>query len=388
MRIPIVFVINSIGYGGAERVLRILLDAAGAERDRYDIHLVLLDDQAEVREMPDFVVKHVLDGRGSLVRSLWQLYRLLRRLRPALIVSFLVRANVSSAIVGRLLATPVIVCERMHLSSHLEGRYRGVQLLAARLMPRLAYRFATIVLGVSTGVTEDLVRHFDVNPHRARTIFNPYDIDAIGRAAQDSPEMELPARFIVAVGRIEPSKNLHQLVEALAASGLPHTLVILGEGSQRGAIARAAAEAGVADRLILPGYVANPFPIIARAEYYASSSRNEGFPNALVEALALGKAVVATDCASGPAEILAGVAKLDRPGVTEAEYGILVEEGSVEVLAEALARMADPNVRRNYEALARRRAECFGLREVAAEYWALFDEAVAGGDGKVRRRSA
>ena len=387
MRIPIAFVINSIGYGGAERVLRILLDAAGAARDRYDIHLILLDDQAEVREMPDFAVKHVLDGRGSLVCSLWQLHRELRRLKPALIVSFLVRANVASAIVGRLLSTRVVICERMHLSSHLEGRYRGLRLRAARLMPRLAYRFATIALGVSTGVTEDLVRNFGVKPDRARTIFNPYDIEAIGRAAQDVPAMELPARFIVAVGRIEPSKNFGQLVEAFAASGLPHTLVILGEGSQRGAIARAAAEAGVADRVMLPGFAANPFPIVARADYYVSSSRNEGFPNALVEALALGKAVVASDCASGPAEILAGVAKLDRPGVTEAEYGILVEEGSVAALREALVRMADPQVRRSYEARARCRAGCFGLREVAGEYWTLFDDVAKGGDGNGRRSS-
>jgi glycosyltransferase involved in cell wall biosynthesis len=380
VRKRIVFVINSIGFGGAERALVNLLDAAGARRDQYDVHLVLLDDDPEMRETPAWPTKHVLDSRGSLLRTLRLLTPLLVRLRPALVVSFLVRANVATALAARWIGFPAIVCERMHLSSHLAGRYRGAVLWATRLAPRMAYRSARAVLGVSTGVTEDLVRNFGVSPDRAQTIFNPYDLEAIRRDAVQPPEIALPDRFIVAVGRLEPSKNFGQLIEAFIEARLPMSLVILGEGSERSALEAAVAKAGAQERILLPGYVRNPFAIVARAEFFAASSRNEGFPNAMVEAMVLGKPVVATDCPSGPAEILAGVVSLDSAVPVDAAYGVLVPEGSVAALAEGLTRMADPARARLYAGRAAERASAFDRGVVAERYWALFDAVAASSD--------
>ncbi|MEO7240637.1 MAG: glycosyltransferase [Sphingomicrobium sp.] len=373
MKKKIVFVINSLGYGGAERVLGNLLNAAGERRERVDLHLVLLDRVPRVRAMPDFVVEHVLDGRGSLGRSMIQLHRLLLHLEPDLVVSFLVRANVASALAGRKLRCPIIVGERMHLSSHLAGRYRGLKLRLTRLLPRLAYRSASVVLGVSTGVTQDLVDKFAVPAARARTIFNPYDFTAIREAGAHPPEVELPRQFIVGVGRLERAKNFDLLIRAFAKARLPHSLVILGEGTERASLQRTVDELGIAHRVILPGYVMNPFAIVARADFYVSSSRNEGFPNAMVEAMALGIPVVATDCRSGPAEVLAGIAKLDCAGMTEVDHGILVAEDSEAAFTQALERMAEPGTRAHYSAQARERAAEFSIDRIAAEYWDLFE---------------
>jgi glycosyltransferase involved in cell wall biosynthesis len=377
MRKTIAFVINSIGYGGAERVLHNILASIGDRREHYDVHLILLDDLPEARTMPAGITKHVLDSRGSLPRSIWLLFRCLARLRPALLVSFLVRANVASALSARMLGLPLIACERMHLSSHLAGRYRGAKLLATRWMPRLAYGGARIVLGVSTGVTEDLVEHFAVDPKRARTIYNPYDIETIRREAARTPEIALPDRFIVAAGRLERAKNFEQLIEAFLRANLPTSLVILGEGPERCALERLVASRQAGDRVFLPGYAANPFAIVARAEFYVSSSLNEGFPNAMVEAMVLGKPVVASDCHSGPAEILTGVVTLNCKEPVEAEYGILVPEGSVSALTKAMIRMTEPELRRHYAGQAAKRASDFDFATVTEQYWSLFESVAA-----------
>jgi glycosyltransferase involved in cell wall biosynthesis len=381
----IAFVINSIGSGGAERVLQLLLEARPARLAATDIHLILLDNEPERRAMPSFVVKHVLDGRGRMLRSFRLLYRELSRVQPDLIVSFLVRSNVTAVLSGHRLGIPVVVCERMHLSSHLQGRYKGMRRLAARLVPRFAYRFATTVLGVSTGVSEDLVQRFGVDRGRVRTIFNPFDVSAIQEAASKEPELLLPSRFVVAVGRLEPSKDFDLLLRAFAAAALPHHLVILGEGSQLSALERKAADLGIAEKTVFAGYVSNPFPIVARSEFYVSSSRNEGFPNAMVEAMALGKAVVASDCRSGPAEILGAPLRAEEKGVIEAEHGILVEEGSVDALTRALQRMASAKLRIFYEEQARIRVQDFAADAISAAYWSVFEATASEPSGVLPR---
>jgi glycosyltransferase involved in cell wall biosynthesis len=376
MKTRLAFVINSIGLGGAERALHTILTHIGHRANDYEVHLVLLDDDPDAREMPSFAIRHVLDGRRSTARSLVQLAQCIRKIRPALVVSFLVRANVCAVPAARMSGARVAVCERMHLSSHLAGRYRGTRLAVAKLLPRLAYPHADAVLGVSTGVTEDLVREFGVPARLTHTIFNAYDLDAIRAAGAEPPEFPLPERFVVAVGRLVAAKNMAGLIDAHLRSRLDMPLLILGEGEERPALERLAAGAPPG-RILLPGYARNPFAIVSRARIYASASRNEGFPNAMLEAMALGIPVVATDCRSGPAEILAGVVRLDRPGVTEADFGILVPEDDPVALAEALARMDTPAVHAHYRTMARERSREFVTERVCESYWRLFDHLAA-----------
>ena len=106
---------------------------------------------------------------------------------------------------------------------------------------------------------------------------------------------------------------------------MPLRLLILGDGKQRGELLRLAARLGVADDVALPGFVLNPYVYMRRAGLFVLSSLWEGFGNVLVEAMACGTPVVATDCPSGPAEILGG-----------GKYGPLVPIGNDVVLAEAI----------------------------------------------------
>jgi glycosyltransferase involved in cell wall biosynthesis len=374
-------VINSLGLGGAERALANFLGAIGEKRrSRTLVHVVLLDREPEKRELPSYVTKHVLDSKGSLPRSIVGLQRTLKRIRPDVAVSFLVRANVATAIAARTLGIPSILCERMHLSSHLEGRYRGLRLALAKALPRLGYRLATQVVGVSQGVSDDLVANFGADPGRTTTITNPFNLGEIEAHAKLAPEIRLPSRFIVAAGRLEPSKAMHVLVDAYLESGVEPDLVILGEGSLRGRLERQIATAAATGRIRLPGYVRNPFAVVGRAEAYVSASTNEGFPNAMVEAMALGVPVIATDCHSGPAEILAEVARLDCRDVTFAEHGILVPENDVLALAAALrSALGDPETQARYAEGARRRAQDFATEKTAEKLWTLIDSIAQSG---------
>ena len=230
----IVFVINSLGPGGAERVMTTVLE--NAPRDSWDVHLVLLDRDAEQRTPPDFVTVHRLDCGGRLLPSINALRHELKRLAPDLVVSFLVRANIAAVIAAKDIGAPVVISERAQLSTHLAGRHGYVRALAAKLVPRFVYPRADHIIAVSGGVRQDLVAKFGVRPERVSSIPNPYDVPGISAAATDAPEFPLPDRFIVSAGRLTESKGFADLIDAYAQTqtGLP--LVILGEGELREAL--------------------------------------------------------------------------------------------------------------------------------------------------------
>jgi N-acetylgalactosamine-N,N'-diacetylbacillosaminyl-diphospho-undecaprenol 4-alpha-N-acetylgalactosaminyltransferase len=212
-------------------------------------------------------------------------------------------------------------------------------------------------------VGDDLVRNFGVQRSRIATIHNPVDVERIRRNACAPAPCALPEKFIVAAGRLTKAKNFAVLIEAFAASGIDDHLVILGEGSEHEALQRLAAELGVADRVHMLGYVPNPHAIMARAEAFVSSSNAEGFPNALVEAMALGLPIIATDCPSGPAEILAD------------EWGVLVRMNDAREMAFALRAMEAAH-RAHYALRSAARVRAFAPDVALEKYAAVIEDAL------------
>jgi N-acetylgalactosamine-N,N'-diacetylbacillosaminyl-diphospho-undecaprenol 4-alpha-N-acetylgalactosaminyltransferase len=138
-----------------------------------------------------------------------------------------------------------------------------------------------------------------------------------------------------------------------------------------------AAELGVGERVLLPGFVANPYPLMRDAELFVLSSNAEGFPNALVEAMALGVPVIAANCASGPSEILAECAQEDIGALTMAAHGLLTPPNDVAAMSEALRAMADPALRKSYGAKAAARAAAFGAVPMKDRYWDVIRSVMA-----------
>ncbi|HEX5006382.1 MAG TPA: glycosyltransferase [Hyphomonadaceae bacterium] len=365
----VAFVINSLGPGGAERVLNNVLHMTPLED--WAPHLILLDREKEHRTPPDFVPVHRLDCRMSLVPSIRQLRRKLKEIAPDLIVSFLVRANVASVIAGRGIA-PVVISERSQLSTHLAERHAGLKHWAAASLPRLFYRHGDHIIAVSEGVRSDLIRHFGVPAKRVESIPNPFDLDRIVSDGREPAEFPLPPRFMVGVGRLTAAKGPQDLIEAYALAKPDIPLCLLGDGPDRPRLEARIAELGLSDRIRLLGYARNPFAIVSRAELFVSGSHCEGFPNAMAEAMALGLPVVATDCPSGPAEILEGVETTGTTAVFDAKYGLLAPVKQPHILAQAMQRMAAPELRQHYACVARRRMEDFRIETIAARYWRTF----------------
>jgi len=373
-RQTILFVINSLAGGGAERVLTTLLHASTPWRDRYDIVLALLDDEPRAYAPPDWVRVTQLDARHGLIASIRQLRALVRRVSPAATLSFLTRANIANAAAMAGTGKPWLISERVNTSAHLG---RGAGALAARAMVRIAYPRARRVIAVSEGVADDLVRNFGVRGDRVTAIANPVDHERIAALAAAAPPFVPDGPFIIAAGRLVPNKNFALLLHAYAHAALPARLVIIGEGPERGALETLATELGIADRVALPGFVDNPFALLARADLFAMPSNAEGFPNGLVEAMACGLPVVATNCASGPSEILAGRPREAITGPIDVDAGALVPPDDVEAFAQALRAVHAERRRRQCGSAARARSHDYGVAQAAAQYWAQIEMALA-----------
>jgi glycosyltransferase involved in cell wall biosynthesis len=303
----IVVFLPSLAGGGAEKVTVATCD--GLARRGFDVVLVLGSATGPLAgTVPARVRVRDLGARRTVLAAAG-LARVLRQERPDLVISAISHASVVAAAVRRvaLPRTPLVVVHHNTTSLSTAGTPRRRDRLIP-LLCGLAYRTADRVIAVSHGVADDLARSSRLPRGRIQVLPNPIDYAAIRTRAAAVPEPEPPAGpFVLAVGRLEPQKAFDVLVRALAATGSGARLVILGDGPDRAELVALAHRLGVADRVTFAGFVANPYPWFARAAVLALSSRFEGLPTVLLEALAFPLRIVATDCPSGPAEILAGL---------------------------------------------------------------------------------
>lgn len=317
----------SLRGGGAERVMVQLANGFAARGHRVDLVLVAAQGPYLAEVSPK--VRVVDLGRRRLRAGLWPLMLYLWRARPTALLSALPHANLvalwARALTG--LRLRLVVSERNSLEG-LELDRQGRRLL--RWMARF-YPKADAVVAVSRGIARELVDEIGLKTRQVRAIPNPVDL-ALIRAGQAAPlphpwlaEGEAPV--VLAVGRLEAQKDYSTLLAAFALlrARVSARLIILGEGSQRGALAAEIAALGLEQVVALPGFDPNPYAFMARARVFVLSSRVEGFPNVLVQALACGVRAVSTDCPTGPAEILEG-----------GRWGRLVPVGDAAGLAAAL----------------------------------------------------
>lgn len=339
-------VIDSLASGGAERVMTRL--AGGLARRGHTTDLVTL-----APDIPDFYpspagvnrvrVPAAANRRWYDLAGQWRRVAALRaavsELRPDAVISFIDATNVLSLAAFPSGRPPVIACERVNPRYSTIGPHW-------RLLRRLLYpRAARVVM--QTGDTLELA--LAQRPRwKAVKIPNPVERPPAQKGAR--PAFLALQRNIAAAGRLTRQKGFDLLLRAF--SGLADKypdwqLTIAGEGPERKNLEKLAAGLGLSGRVALPGKLPSLDALLANSDIFALSSRFEGFPNVLAEALARGLPAVSFNCPSGPAEIV-------RDGVD----GLLVAPENTDALADALASLMSDGARR--AAMAARAPEVCG----------------------------
>ena len=321
-------VIASLGSGGAERVMLSLCTAWAARGD--SVTLFTFDDGGQdFHAVPAGVTRVALNIAGvspSPLAALRANVVRLRTLRGALrghsldiIVSFTDRTNVSTLLAARGLGIPVVISERIDPRRHDIGT-------AWSALRQVAYRWAAALVVQTERVRSWAETH--VSPSRVYVIGNPLrEVTAPPVAAGARAET------IAAIGRLVPQKGFDTLLSAFALVHRSHPtwrLVISGEGPMRASLEAQVRTLGLASVVSLPGRTSTVDDVLAESAVFVLSSRYEGFPNVLLEAMASGCACVATDCDSGPSDLL-----------THEASGLLAPVDDVVAIASAITRVLD-----------------------------------------------
>lgn len=323
-------IISNLAVGGAQRIMSILVNAWAQQG--WQITLVTLDDGVE----PPFYELHPavmhrplgLSGTSSTsmhgvfnnLKRLWILRQAIKRSSPHAVLSFMDKPNILTILATLRLGLPVVISERTDPAHHPIGkawdRLRG-----------WVYPHCTRLVVQSPAA----LSYFSAKlQQRARVIPNPVLLPG-GSETLPKRASNTGAKTILAMGRLCTEKRFDLLLGAFAQVAATHpdwSLVIWGEGPLRIQLERLRQGLSLKGRVFLPGLTTQPFVEMRQADLFVLSSRYEGFPNALCEAMACGLPVISFDCPSGPREI-----------ITDGVDGVLVRAGDVDALASAMDRL-------------------------------------------------
>ncbi|WP_088889149.1 glycosyltransferase [Leptolyngbya ohadii] len=360
----IAFFIPNLKDGGAERVVVNLLK--GMSDRGVPLDLVLAQAEGSfLSQVPGNV--RIIDLEASRVaKAILPLSRYLQQQKPWALVSHLNYANVATVLAKQIARTKtrLVLVEHNTVSAHKTKvrRFKWVN----RLM-KLVYPHAEFVVAVSEATSRDLEKYLHFEAGKVRTIYNPVvnrELLIKATAPLNHPwfDRDTPPVFLAA-GRLIELKDFSTLIKAFARlrQEKQARLLILGEGELRTELENLAKDLGVAEDVSLPGFVDNPYAYMGRAVAFVLSSRSEGLPNVLIEAMACGCPVISTDCLSGPREILAA-----------GTYGILVPVGDEIALSEAMRRtLEEPPVSENF--LMQRAIDLGSFEKATDQYLELID---------------
>lgn len=355
----------TLSDGGADRVTLTLLERL--PRARYQTQLVLVRREGALIDRVPADIPVIELGSRRLALAAPALARVLRSAAPDVVMCTSGGANVVTVIAHRLARSRA----RLVLSERNAVRRPGLEWRSRLEVPlkRVLYRLADVVTAVSDGVARDLHDVLHLPPERVRTVYNPVvapELPQLAAEPLDHPWFGDPARpVVIAVGRLVAQKDYPTMLEAFALvrAHSRARLVILGIGADQAALERRAAELGLAEDVAFVGFDPNPFRWMARARVLLQSSLAEGLPGTLIQSMACGTPVVATDCNFGPREV-----------VSDGVDGFLVAVGDARALAaRANQLLGDPALRDRMASAARNSAQRYTIAASLARYQDAID---------------
>jgi GalNAc-alpha-(1->4)-GalNAc-alpha-(1->3)-diNAcBac-PP-undecaprenol alpha-1,4-N-acetyl-D-galactosaminyltransferase len=372
----ICLLVSSLGNGGAERVAATLCDAWAARGDQVTLIPTFSGGGTPYYPIGEAVeLIYLADAVGTRRRNVFTyaqraavLRRLVAQRKPDVVVSFLPNVNVAAILSLALLGIPLIVCERTDPTSF---PYPA----ALTALCKLTYRFADMVAVQTEAVAAKVARRYP-GLRRVRAVPNPMPAGV----ARHEWRNGTPRKILLSLGRLSPEKQVGKLLAAfaeLAASFQEWDLHIYGDGPEKQPLDRQKCASALDARVKLMGRTDDPWAVMAGADAFAMVSRSEGFPNALLEAMAVGLPCAVFDCPSGPREITRGgkdalLVPLDDHAALVTALARLMGEGEA---MQALGRQARESVRARY-----------GLASVIERWDGLFEEVGAITPEEGRRR--
>lgn len=313
----IAIVIADLDLGGGQRVAINLANALAKENN---VSIIIFQDDEIHYQAPGTLIKLDCPQKDSIIGKVFNVFKRAYKLKKLIkkekydhVYGFMETANFPTA-----MAFP-----NAALSVHCNPRMLS---FFESLLVKLTYPRAKNIIAVSDDVV-DILRS-DYNLKRVSRIYNPVNPEEIQAQVEQPYQHSKP--YIVALGRFHEVKRYDLLIDAYAQSKLKEEcdLIIVGDGELRNELESQIKQLNLQDKVILAGTQSNPFPYLAGAKFLALSSRTEAFPMVLIEALALECPVIATDCPTGPREI-----------INNGENGLLVENENIQALSTAMDKL-------------------------------------------------
>ena len=336
----VLFVITTSDVGGSESFLKLL--AAGMDRRRFTPTVCSLCPAGRIGEQiaasgtPVMTLDMSPRARiGELIRGVTRLARMIAELEIDLVQSLLYRANMMSAVAGRLARRPVAVVAGQRSLTPMTGQQ-------AALGVRWTRRLADHTVAVSQAVKAEMVLRESLDPGRVSVIGNAVDARRFrpsgASEARRSLGIDSTALLVGGVGRLTDAKGFEVLLEAAAtvrARGVELAILLVGDGPSRGLLEDLARRLGIDDAVHFLGRRSDPERIYPAMDIFVLSSLREGSPNVLLEAMSCGIAAISTR--------VGGVPELIEDGVT----GRLIPPGDAAALADALVQLAADSSQRH-----------------------------------------
>jgi GalNAc-alpha-(1->4)-GalNAc-alpha-(1->3)-diNAcBac-PP-undecaprenol alpha-1,4-N-acetyl-D-galactosaminyltransferase len=362
--VRIAFLIASLANGGAEGVAAALCNTWQENGHQIDILTYQAESASVAYNLTTGVNYHPLNLMKDspsishfALNNLWRVRKVRRQLkliRPDILVAFVTDTNVIAIIAAKSLNIPVIISERVHPGAH---QISGVRALLRKHLYPLANRLIVQTNDIASWTKENL-------KVEAKVIPNPVD-----PLQFQSRKTRADKKRIIAIGRLTRQKGFDLLIEAFVPVSKQHPewdLIIFGDGPERKLLAQQIESVKLSSRISLPGRSNEIETELAAADIYVHPARYEGFPNALLEALAAGLCCVVADCPGGAGEI-----------IQHGEFGLMVKTESVEKLTEAMeAVISDPTLRKSFADKASQAVRGFNLTDIAEKWLRVMESAI------------